>query len=137
MRLAGLRALSLRGGGDSEGDSAGVSEQHGAAIAALQVGPISALTRAPTPAPTLTTDPNPLPPPRPRPHLHPHPAPPLPLTPTLTPQADPDPAVCALARSLLSRIDPNRLTSPVRPEAGAQEAGGSESEDVEANVPPT
>ena len=37
MRLAGLRALSLRGGGDSEGDSAGVSEQHGAAIAALQV----------------------------------------------------------------------------------------------------
>ena len=43
----------------------------------------------------------------------------------------------ALARSLLSRIDPNRLTSPVRPEAGDQEAGGSESEDVEANVPPT
>ena len=37
VRLAGLRALSLRGGGDSEGDSAGVSEQHGAAIAALQV----------------------------------------------------------------------------------------------------
>ena len=59
------------------------------------------------------------------------------LTPALTPQADPDPAVSALARSLLSRIDPNRLTSPVRPEAGAQEAGGSESEDVEANVPPT
>uniref|UniRef100_A0A7S0E4N5 F-box domain-containing protein n=1 Tax=Phaeocystis antarctica TaxID=33657 RepID=A0A7S0E4N5_9EUKA len=87
VRLAGLRALSLRGGGDSEGDSAGVSEQHGAAIAALQ--------------------------------------------------ADPDPAVSALARSLLSRIDPNRLTSPVRPEAGDQEAGGSESEDVEANVPPT
>lgn len=36
VRLAGLRALSLRGGGNSEGDSAGVSVQHGAAIAALQ-----------------------------------------------------------------------------------------------------
>ena len=45
--------------------------------------------------------------------------------------------MCALARSLLSRIDPNRLTSPARSEAGAQEGGDSESEDVEANVPPT
>ena len=110
MRLAGLRALSLRGGGDSEGDSAGVSEQHGAAIAALQVRLL------PEPAP------------QPQPHLHTHththlsPAhhPPL-TTHALTPQADPEPAVSALARSLLARIDPRRLTSPSRPEA--QQAG--------------
>ena len=39
VRLAALRSLSLRGGGDSTGNSAGISEQHGAAIAALQEDP--------------------------------------------------------------------------------------------------
>ena len=76
MRLAGLRALSLRGGGDSEGDSAGVSEQHGAAIAALL--------------------------------------------------EDLEPAVSSLARSLLARIAPMRLTCP--PLRAAEDSSGSEEE---------
>ena len=39
VRLGALRSLSLRGGGNSTGDSAGISAQHGAAIAALQEDP--------------------------------------------------------------------------------------------------
>lgn len=82
VRLAGLKALSLRGGGGSTGDSAGVSEQHGAAIAALQ--------------------------------------------------EDLEPAVSSLARSLLARIAPMRLTCPPlrAPEdsSGSEEEGGDEDE---------
>ena len=81
VRLAALKALSLRGGGGSTGDSAGVSEQHGEAIAALQ--------------------------------------------------EDPEPAVSALARSLLARVAPMRLTCPRRaPEdsSGSEVEGGGEDE---------
>ena len=74
VRLAGLKALSLRGGGGSTGDSAGVSEQHGAAIAALQ--------------------------------------------------EDLEPAVSSLARSLLARIAPMRLTCP--PLRAPEDSSGSE-----------
>ena len=120
MRLAGLRALSLRGGGDSEGDSAGVSEQHGAAIAALQVRLLP--EPAPQPQPHLHTRTHTHTYTHTHTHTHLPPAhhPPL-TTHALTPQADPEPAVSALARSLLARIDPRRLTSPSRPEA--QQAG--------------
>ena len=82
VRLAGLKALSLRGGGGSTGDSAGVSEQHGAAIAALL--------------------------------------------------EDLEPAVSSLARSLLARIAPMRLTCPplraAEDSSGSEEEGGGEDE---------
>ena len=82
VRLAGLKALSLRGGGGSTGDSAGVSEQHGAAIAALQ--------------------------------------------------EDLEPAVSSLARSLLARIAPMRLTCP--PLRAPEDSSGSEEGGDEVQV---